>query len=135
MKCLEQRMKRLIAALSCSLLVLVVATAAGATNGGLQTPDSGLQTPEWCAMVSVESAVLYDRMEGNAAAIQKVAKGDVLKVDMEFTGGTGHWYKVSTAGAVAASGYIRAEYLSVPSPPDTASWEYKPPPAASPEGA
>jgi len=71
-------------------------------------------------------------MAANAPAIQKVAKGDSLRIEMEFTGEAGHWFKVSTAGSV---GYVKAEDLSVPSPPDTAAWEYKPPPDPSPESS
>ena len=72
-------------------------------------------------------------LAGNAPAIQKVAKGDVVSVEMEFTGESGHWFKVSTMPS-AASGYIKAEDLSVHNPSDISAWEYKPPPDPSPDG-
>jgi hypothetical protein len=104
-------------------------------DSGLKTPDSGFKTSELYAVVNSESAVLYGGMTASAPAIQKVAKGDVVRVDLEFTGETGHWFKVSTDGATAGSGYIKAEDLNVPTAPDTIAWEYKPPPDLSPEGA
>jgi len=84
-------------------------------------------------VVSSESAALYERMAANAPAIQNVAKGDFLRIEMEFTGEAGHWFKVSTAGPVVSVGYVKAEDLSVAGSPDTAAWEYKPPPDPSPE--
>jgi hypothetical protein len=113
------------------LIVAALATATPAGIRGLQTQDSRLQTPEWLAVVSSESAVLYSGPVASAPVIQKVAKGDVVRVDLEFTGETGHWYKVSTVGPAATSGYTTADNLSVPSPPDTTAWEYKPPPGPS----
>ena len=126
-------MKRVIVGSLCGLLVVILATAAGAANRRLQAQDTGLQSSEWHAMVSSEPAALYAGPVANGQVIQKVAKGDIVRVDLEFTGETGHWYKVSTVGTPSASGHIKAENLSVASPPDTIAWEYKPPPDPSPE--
>jgi len=126
-------MRKCIAGTLCCLIVAALATGTPAGIRGLQTQDPRLQTPDWLAVVSSESAVLYSGPVPNAPVIQKMAKGDVVRVDLEFTGETGRWYKVSTVGQASTSGYTRAENLSVPSPPDTTAWEYKPPPEPSGE--
>ena len=126
-------MKRCIATCFCALLVSALSIVVSASGRRLKTSGSKLEPSDWFAVVSSESAVIYGGMAGNAPAIQKVAKGEVVTVEMEFTGENGHWFKVSTLPS-AACGYIKAEDLSVHNPSDTTAWEYKPPPDPSPEG-
>jgi len=127
-------MRKCIKAPLCALVVLVSLSAAHAANVGLQSPDSGVQSPEWYALVNSDSAALYSGMSLNASTIQRMTKGSIVKVDLEFTGEAGHWFKVSTEEPVAAVGYVKAEDVSVQSPAETIAWEYRPPPDPSPEG-
>jgi hypothetical protein len=112
-----------------ALVVVTNAVAANPNGRHAETKDGS-----WHAVVSSESAGLYGGMAGCGTPIKKLAKGDVVIIDLEFSGEDGHWFKVETGGAAPATGYARAEDLDVEKPSDVTSWEYKPPPAPPAEG-